>query len=384
MQAYSRQALAPMTAAAPDSPVSSRERGGAGGVVASDSAARPVDVVAAAQTLATLLLESLTERDLAVFARRLLPHLEEGQLDRAGGHSAYTVASLGAELGVSAKAVRCAITRQELRAVKRGSRWIMPAHAVSEWATAAEAHHATGRQRPAPLPAGSQGGRSLSPLSPVRREHSGTPRSSRRLAMSVEKVTRAGGEVVWRVRWRQHGRNRARTFSTRRDASDFDAEVRRQRRAGSLAALDAGAETLGEYVTGTWAASHAATLAAKTRLHYASLYDYHVRPYLGSIALREITPEVIGRWQAGESPGIWGGSHCDSACDGSPRLDPGARIRRRAPLGESCPAREEGEVASARGGTAACARNDRGNACSARRPRRDAHLHPRICGSSAW
>jgi integrase len=116
--------------------------------------------------------------------------------------------------------------------------------------------------------------------------------------MSVEKLTRAGGEVVWRVRWRQHGRNRARTFSTRRDARDFDAEVRRQRRAGSLAALDAGAETLGEYVTGTWAASHAATLAAKTRLHYSSLYDYHLRPFLGSIALREITPEVIGRWQA--------------------------------------------------------------------------------------
>ena len=116
--------------------------------------------------------------------------------------------------------------------------------------------------------------------------------------MSVEKVTRAGGEIVWRVRWRQHGRNRARTFSTRRDARDFDAEVRRQRRAGSLPTLDAGTETLGEYVTGTWAASHAATLAAKTRLHYASLYDYHLRPYLGSIALRETTPEVIGRWQA--------------------------------------------------------------------------------------
>lgn len=71
--------------------------------------------------------------------------------------------------------------------------------------------------------------------------------------MSVEKVTRASGEVVWRVRWRQHGRNRARTFSTRRDARDFDADVRRQRRAGSLAALDAGAEGLGEYVTGIWA-----------------------------------------------------------------------------------------------------------------------------------
>jgi hypothetical protein len=116
--------------------------------------------------------------------------------------------------------------------------------------------------------------------------------------MSVEKIQRAGGEVVWRVRWRQHGRNRARTFSTRRDAADFDAEVRRQRRAGTLGTLDAGTESLGEYVTGAWAVTHAVTLAPKTRLHYASLYDHHLRPFLGSIALRDIDPETVGRWQA--------------------------------------------------------------------------------------
>lgn len=115
--------------------------------------------------------------------------------------------------------------------------------------------------------------------------------------MSVEKIQRSGGEVVWRVRWRQHGQNRARTFSTRRDAADFDAEVRRQRRAGGLAALDAGTESLGDYVTGTWAATHAVTLVPKTRLHYASLYDCHLRPFLGAMALRDIDAETIGRWQ---------------------------------------------------------------------------------------
>lgn len=116
--------------------------------------------------------------------------------------------------------------------------------------------------------------------------------------MSVEKVRRSSGEVVWRVRWRQHGRNRARTFDSRRDAADFDAEVRRQRRLGGLAALDAGTETLGDYVTGTWAISHAVTLAPKTRLHYAALYDHHLRPYLAAVPLREISPELVGRWQA--------------------------------------------------------------------------------------
>jgi hypothetical protein len=116
--------------------------------------------------------------------------------------------------------------------------------------------------------------------------------------MSVEKIQRNSGEIVWRVRWRHHGRNRARTFSARRAAADFDAEVRRQRRAGSLTALDAGTESLGAHLTGAWATTHTATLAPKTRLHYASLYDHHLRPFLGAIALRDIEPETVGRWQA--------------------------------------------------------------------------------------
>jgi integrase len=37
--------------------------------------------------------------------------------------------------------------------------------------------------------------------------------------MSVEKVTRKTEGTVYRVRWRQNGQNRARTFSTRRDAA---------------------------------------------------------------------------------------------------------------------------------------------------------------------
>jgi len=64
------------------------------------------------------------------------------------------------------------------------------------------------------------------------------------------------------------------------------------------AALDTGTETLGEHVTGTWAATHAATLALKTQLHCSSLYDHRLRPYLASITLRDLSPETISRWQA--------------------------------------------------------------------------------------
>jgi integrase len=116
--------------------------------------------------------------------------------------------------------------------------------------------------------------------------------------MSVEKVVRKNREVVWRVRWRQHGRNRARTFSTRRDALDFDAERRRAHRAGTLTRLDAGAVSLDQYVTGTWVHAHAPQLAPKTRRDYAAFYDRYVSPALGDVQLRELTPDVIARLQA--------------------------------------------------------------------------------------
>jgi hypothetical protein len=63
--------------------------------------------------------------------------------------------------------------------------------------------------------------------------------------MSVQKRGNA-----WRVRWQEGDRWRSHTFDLKRDALLFDGELRR-RRLGSLAALDAGAETLDAYVLGT-------------------------------------------------------------------------------------------------------------------------------------
>jgi hypothetical protein len=85
MQAYSRAALASVTAAPLVSSVSCREEGGSA-VVASGSASRSVDVGTAARALASLLLEGLSDHDLAVFARRLLPICTRGNwttLERA-------------------------------------------------------------------------------------------------------------------------------------------------------------------------------------------------------------------------------------------------------------------------------------------------------------
>ncbi|MEJ7891615.1 MAG: tyrosine-type recombinase/integrase [Solirubrobacteraceae bacterium] len=103
---------------------------------------------------------------------------------------------------------------------------------------------------------------------------------------------------AWVVRFRVGGRNRSQSFARKVDAQRFDAEVTRRRQLGAVATLDAGREPLDEFVTATWAPTHAVTLAPKTRKHYAGLYDHHLAPYLGAIALRDLRAEQIARWQA--------------------------------------------------------------------------------------
>lgn len=67
--------------------------------------------------------------------RRLQEALRDtGELDAGMLAPAYTVDSLAAVLAVTPRVVRNAVTRGELRAVKRGGRWLIPADAVIEWA----------------------------------------------------------------------------------------------------------------------------------------------------------------------------------------------------------------------------------------------------------
>ena len=102
----------------------------------------------------------------------------------------------------------------------------------------------------------------------------------------------------WVVRYREGARTRSRSFDRKADAERFDAEVKRRRQLGALASLEAGRETLDEFVVETWAPTHAVTLAPKTRKHYAGLYDHHLSPHLGAIPLRELRADRIARWQA--------------------------------------------------------------------------------------
>ena len=155
MQAYARVELAPAEPAFSDEqarrPVSD---GPANQPVADSNVGRAQSVSAA---LAAVLLDGLDGDALGVLAKRLMPLLR--RLENANehvGHLAYTVDSLAAELRVSPKTIRCAIARGELRGVKRGSRWIISADAVREWASSPKPRRTRGsacRQR-APKTAG--------------------------------------------------------------------------------------------------------------------------------------------------------------------------------------------------------------------------------------
>lgn len=91
---------------------------------------------------------------------------------------------------------------------------------------------------------------------------------------------------------------RSRAFHRKRDAERYDLTIKTAKQTGTLAQLDGGTETLDGYVENTWAPIHGSALAPKTIALYAGLYDGHVSPALACYPLRELTPEVIGRWQA--------------------------------------------------------------------------------------
>lgn len=152
MQAYASAQLTPLESEsrlAPIPPIKS-----ASNATVNGTAAVPLDTTRPAAALVSVILDGLSDSDLGVLARRLLPHLRQ-PTDLNERVSAYTVASLASELRVSQKTIRCAIGRRELAAVKRGARWLISADAVREWAASSEVStRRRSRCAPAPKAAG--------------------------------------------------------------------------------------------------------------------------------------------------------------------------------------------------------------------------------------
>jgi len=104
--------------------------------------------------------------------------------------------------------------------------------------------------------------------------------------------------TVWRVRWHDAaGQERNRTFDRHDDAETFEAKIRLAKRAGDLAPLDAGRETLADFAAEWWELYAKPNLELSTRKNYAVLWNKHVLPRLGSVRLRELTPGVVVRFR---------------------------------------------------------------------------------------
>jgi integrase len=101
------------------------------------------------------------------------------------------------------------------------------------------------------------------------------------------------------VRWTSGaGVKRCTTFDTERDAKDFEARLRLLRRSNDLASLDAGRETLAEFVQQWWELEASSRLERATLLGYASHWNRHALPRLGHLQLRQITPLVVTSFRA--------------------------------------------------------------------------------------
>lgn len=151
MQAYATAELASADPAFTDEQARSTGNEAQANQFAADAKVGPEQ--SASSALAALLLDGLNEDALGWLAKRLLPHLRrlDNSKDRVR-HIAYTVDSLAAEVGVSQKSIRCAIARGELSGVKRGSRWIISADAVREWASSSKPRRRRGSTRPQRAP----------------------------------------------------------------------------------------------------------------------------------------------------------------------------------------------------------------------------------------
>lgn len=75
-----------------------------------------------------------SDDDLDRLADRIADRLA-GRMEPRDEPAAYTCRTLAAELGISPRAVRAAIGRGDLQAVRRGRGWIIGADAVAAWGT---------------------------------------------------------------------------------------------------------------------------------------------------------------------------------------------------------------------------------------------------------
>ena len=115
--------------------------------------------------------------------------------------------------------------------------------------------------------------------------------------MEIRERRRSRGDELryaYRVRFQNaHGERKGRTFDRAEDAQDFRAKLRLLKREGDLPSLEAGRETLMQFMSDYWRLYVEPQLAPSTCTAYGYLWNKHIFRRLGAMELRQITPLVL-------------------------------------------------------------------------------------------
>ncbi|HAM22193.1 MAG TPA: site-specific integrase [Actinobacteria bacterium] len=112
--------------------------------------------------------------------------------------------------------------------------------------------------------------------------------------MSIERIERKGKEVAYLARWRDEtGRQRARTFTRKVDASAFLSAVKVDTQRGTYVDHTAGRETIEAYAP-AWAAAQ--PWRPQTRERMRHVINSQIVPRFGTMQLRAVRPSAVQAW----------------------------------------------------------------------------------------
>jgi integrase len=115
--------------------------------------------------------------------------------------------------------------------------------------------------------------------------------------MSIECSIRADGTKRYKVRWKEHGASRAKSFDKERDAIRFDGDIKRRLALGDDL-TPRGTQRLDAF-TQRWIDTHMkVALTTATQDVYATQLDLRILPALGHLRLRDIRPSSIDEFVA--------------------------------------------------------------------------------------
>src|SRR5437016_5920392 len=105
------------------------------------------------------------------------------------------------------------------------------------------------------------------------------------------------GRTRYKVRWHEGAGERSKTFDKKKDAENFEGEVRRRKQAGDTLVVKT--PLLSEYADKWWTEYVEPELSKSTQQVYAVQLDLRILPEFGNKRLREITPGLVQKWITG-------------------------------------------------------------------------------------